>query len=76
MNPDGTIGKNPRTTEEIMAYNRAAAEATEESGVPVNDLFAVTKNWPSSCYRDYCHYTQEYAAVLGRHVAQFIRAKL
>lgn len=76
MNPDGSIGVNPRTTQEIIRYNKAAAETCAECGVQVNDLFAYTEKWDSSCFRDYCHLTPEHFAVLGRHVAACLRKEM
>ena len=77
INPAGfNGGLNPRTTEDIIRYNEAALEAAEEAGILVNDLFAFTKDCPSSCYRDYCHYTPEHASVIGKHVAEYIRKLL
>ena len=69
-------GLNPRTTEEIIRYNEAAVAAAHEFGIAVNDLFAFTKDCPASCYRDYCHFTPEHFAVIGKHVAEYIRKRL
>ena len=76
MNPNGSNSANPRTTERIIAFNRAGVEAAKACCVKVNDLFSFTKEWDPSCYLDYCHYTAEHARILGEHVAEFIRAEL
>lgn len=76
MNPSGQVGINPRTDEQILRYNRIAAEVAEKNGVPVNDLFAVAQSWDSSCYRDYCHFTPETAKQLGKIVAARLRTYL
>lgn len=76
MNPDGSMGKNPRTTEEICRYNEAAVRAAREEGATVDDLFAFARDLAPSCYQDYCHYTPEYFALLGRQVASFLREAL
>ena len=76
MNPNGENSVNSRTTEEIIRYNEAAVKAVGDCGVKVNDLFAITEDWEASCYEDYCHYTPEFSAVLGRHVAAFLRNEL
>lgn len=76
MNPNGENSVNSRTTEEIIRYNEVAVKAVGDCGVKVNDLFAITEDWEASCYEDYCHYTPEFSAVLGRHVAAFLRNEL
>jgi len=47
-----------------------------ECGAAVNDLFAFTRDWDSSCFRDFCHFTDEHSGVLGRHVADVLRSML
>ena len=76
MNPNGENSVNERTTAEIIQYNQAAVAAAGECGVKVNDLFELTKDWEPACYEDYCHFTPEYFAVLGRHVANFLKKEL
>ena len=76
MNPSGQIGGNPRTTEEISRYNERAKAVAKENDLPVNDLFAVTKDWDSSYYKDYCHFTDTTNVILGRVVAETLRALL
>lgn len=69
MNPNGSMGRNVRTTESIKRYNAAAVAVALEEGVAVNDLFAMTEKWPSSDYADYCHFSKEAAKRLGCLVA-------
>lgn len=76
MNPDGQQGGNTRTTEEIARYNEIAKAAVQENAIPVNDLFAATQDWDSSCYADYCHFTAEANETLGKAVANALRRYL
>jgi len=76
MNPSGEVGVNYRTTEDIIRYNEIAKTVAEEQQVAINDLFAVTKDWDSTCYRDYCHLVEESAVTLGRIVAEKLKAFL
>ncbi len=70
MNPNGTIGINPRTTAQIANYNDIACDVAGENGVLINDLFAITNNWESDCYADYCHFTPKAFESLGMIVAE------
>ena len=76
MNPSGKIGTNPRTTEEIFRYNEIAKAVASKNNVPINDLFAITKEWDSACYRDYCHFNDDANAVLGKAVATALKTYL
>ena len=69
MNPDGSIGNNPRYNSEIDRYNKIAVEIAEKNGIVVNDLNGFTRNWGSENYRDYCHYTPTAFENLGKEVA-------
>ena len=73
MNPDGTIGENPRTNSEIGHYNDIAKSVSLENDVAINDLFEVTKDWQSENYADYCHFTTESFANLGKAVAEKLK---
>jgi len=73
MNPSGQIGINPRTNEEISRYNEIASAVAAKNGIAVNDLFALTKDWDSSYYKDYCHFTDESNEILGRAVAETLK---
>ena len=76
MNPSGKLGVNPRTNEEISRYNEIAKAVASKNNIPVNDLFAITKDWESSCYRDYCHFTEQANTVLGQIVATTLKSYL
>lgn len=76
MNPDGSMGVNPRSTEEIRRYNDAARAVAQEKQVIVLDLFAQTADWGTEDYADYCHYTPAAFERLGRAVAGFLRQVL
>ena len=76
MNPNGAVGTNPRTTEEIRHYNACAVRALEGKEVLVDDVFSLFEHKPSSFYRDYCHLTADAFAEMGQHVADFIRRTL
>ena len=74
MNPNGVLGKNPRTTESIISYNAAGVKVAKSEGVEVNDLFAATESWPATDYADYCHFTKPAAKRLGEIVASRLAA--
>ncbi len=76
MNPSGQTGVNSRTNEEISRYNEIAQAVANKNDVAVNDLFSVTKDWDSTCYKDYCHFTEKANTVLGQAVAETLRAFL
>ena len=76
MNPNGSLGVNPRSNDEIVRYNRVAVEVAENSEVAVNDLNAITKTYPAEMFRDYCHLTEDAFAELGKAVAGFLRQML
>jgi len=73
MNPNGVMGVNPRSTEEIDEYNKLAIEKAKAEGILINDLNAFVKEWGSEMYEDYCHYTKDAFECLGEHVAQFLK---
>ncbi len=64
---------NPRSNEELAAYNRAAVRVMEELGVPVNDLAAFSAPFPVGYYRDEVHFTDEGSRLLAGAVADKIR---
>ncbi len=74
MSPDGRIGGNPRSREEIRRYNAAAKAVLAPLGADVFDAYALCEGWPASSYRDYCHFTDEGFRKLGEAVAEFLRA--
>ena len=75
MNPSGKQGVNPRTNEEIRAYNQAAVAVCGED-ILINDLYAVAETFGEEMYDDYCHPGKEGAMVLGKAVAEYIRKLL
>jgi lysophospholipase L1-like esterase len=76
MNPDGSVGENPRTNSEIERYNSIAREVMGKLDVEVNDLYSVVKDKPSSFYIDYAHFTENGYELLGKTVAKVIKANL
>ncbi len=76
MNPNGSQGANPRTTEQIAGYNETARKLMGRLGVPVNDLFSVMKDQPPAMYIDSVHYTEAGYARLAEVVAGVIRQHL
>lgn len=76
MNPNGMAGGNPRTTEQIQQYNRVAEEVCAEAEIPVNDLFAFTKDWRSASFKDYCHFTEEANDILSTRVADWLSQRV
>ena len=76
MNPNGNMGGNPRTTQQIREYNRVAEEICAELDVPANDLFDFTCDWDSTYFKDYCHFTEAANGVLSSRVADWLMAQL
>ncbi len=76
MNPNGSLGVNPRTTEDIIRYNKTAVEALVPLGVKINDLFAVTKDLGEEYYVDYVHLTKEGFDLVGKAVAKFFEENI
>lgn len=72
MNPVHPETINPRTTQEIMEYNRVLKELAAEQGLPVNDLFEESKEWGEEFYLDYCHLTQEGYQRLAKKVVEAV----
>ncbi|MGI6279973.1 MAG: SGNH/GDSL hydrolase family protein [Acutalibacteraceae bacterium] len=73
MNPNGSIGLNPRSNSEIDRYNQVAVKVATEQGVLINDLNKITRDWGSECYADYCHFTKEAFQTLGKEVARYLK---
>lgn len=76
MNPNGSVGINPRTNPEIEKYNCAAVEILKNTDVIINDLYSVTKRYSSDLFFDYCHFTDKGFEMLGEYIAQFLRSLL
>lgn len=76
MNPNRSVGVNPRSTEEIKKYNTAAKQALSGLSVEIDDVFEWIKNFDETYYNDYCHLTEKGFEKLGIHVAQVIKKYL
>ena len=76
MNPEHPETCNPRTTDEIMQYNEAVIRVAQDENLPLNDLFAISKNWGAEYYIDYCHLTQEGYRQLAQKVTETIQQYL
>lgn len=62
-----------RRNEDIQAYNQAAVEALQNTDAVINDLYALTENFPESYYCDPTHFTEEQGVpLLGDKVAEII----
>ena len=74
MNPDpNAFEPNPRSNEELDAYNRAAVAVMKEHDVPVSDLNAYMRDWGSDSFADACHLTPAAYVRLGEEIAQRLR---
>ena len=76
MNPDPEKANVGRTTDELREYNRVGVEAAKKAGADIDDLFALTENWPAEAYLDYCHFTDESNEKLGAAVTEFLRKQI
>lgn len=65
-----------RYNADVEAYNRAALKVCKKLGVPVNDLYAVSRQNSALQTPDGVHFTAEGYQVLGKRVADEIRAAL
>lgn len=74
MNPVHAETINPRTTQEIMEYNKVIKKLAAEQGLPVNDLFEESKDWGEEFYLDYCHMTEEGYQRLAKKVTEAVSA--
>jgi hypothetical protein len=61
-----------RRNREIEQYNAAAQKVMAELNVPVNDLYAVTKNWGREMHADWVHFNEEGCSILADHVIRAI----
>ena len=75
-NPNGIMGVNPRSNEEISRYNQAAKDIMRALGVQVDDIYAFLRDWSTDLYADYVHLTDDGFRILGEHVAGVIRNAL
>ena len=72
MNPNGLQGVNPRTSDEIALYNKAALGVLSQDTI-IADLNAFCAGFGEEMYADYCHYSVEGFRKLGEYVAEIIR---
>ena len=49
-------------THTIDRYNEIAIKVAKDSGVIINDINKLTRNLASDCYKDYCHFAEEFCA--------------
>ena len=63
---------NPRSNQEIAAYNAIATIACQEEGVAILDLYALMEDWGVEKYQDYAHPTPASNQVLGDAVTSAI----
>ena len=73
MNPVITEAVNPRTTQDFIKYNKIAKSVCKKYNVLVDDLFEFTKNYDTSAYSDYAHFTKEKFAEIGAEVARYLK---
>jgi hypothetical protein len=73
MNPNGIVGVNPRTNEQIELYNQIATQVAKEANIAINDLNAITKTYTEDMFRDHCHLTVAAFEKLGTAVAVLLR---
>jgi lysophospholipase L1-like esterase len=73
MNPNGQKALNHRSNSDIERYNHIAKDVAGKTKIEINDLYAITKEWDSSMYSDYCHFTEEASKRLGRLVADGLK---
>ena len=76
MNPVPLECSCPRSTEDIMQYNRIASEVMKDCDVPVLDLFETAQQWGAEYYLDYCHYSEEGNRKLAEDVCRCIEEYL
>ena len=58
-----------RRNSEIEQYNEVAKKVMAELGVPINDLYAVTKDWGPEMHSDWVHFNEEGCRLLAQIVA-------
>ena len=73
MNPKRVAPINPRSTKEIMEYNKRAKKTCKKLGVPVNDLFELAKPWGEEMFKDYCHLQCDGYKLLAHQVSNEVK---
>ncbi len=76
MNPNGMQGPNPRTNEDIAAYNAAARRYLFDCDVQIDDLYEVCIGFDEGCFVDYCHLAEGASRSVAAHVCDTLRALL
>ena len=61
-----------RYNADIERYNAAAMALMDELGVPVNDLYSVSKNIDDSLHCDWVHFGEEGSKILAKAVTDKI----
>ena len=65
-----------RDNDMIDRYNEIAVRIARDNEVIINDLNKLTRNLPTDCYKDYCHFTEKTSTLLGKAVADKIKTLL
>ena len=61
-----------RYNAEIEKYNEVAQNVMRELGVPVNDLYSITRTFDNSLHSDWVHFGNEGSKILARAVVEKI----
>ena len=59
MQEEKYLGSAKRFNRQIEEYNRIAIEALKDTDTEINDLYAVTRDWPEECHSDLTHYNTD-----------------
>jgi lysophospholipase L1-like esterase len=65
-----------RFESDILAYNVAAAEIMKQEGIPINDLYTLTKANIEKLVKDGVHFTDQGSDILAKAVANSIQREL
>jgi lysophospholipase L1-like esterase len=68
--------KGYRRQAELDSYNAAATQIMQEAKIPINDLYALTKNDAESLLKDGVHFTPHAYDMLAKAVAESIQKQL
>ena len=71
--PDLSLVLHPRTTKEVVKYNKVMKKVIKKNNVILNDLYELTKNWDGSHYIDVVHHTKESSDFLADYIVNFIK---
>ena len=70
------LAKGHRRQHDLLAYNAAAAEIMTEAGIPIDNLYTLTKSDAEKLLRDGVHFTTEGSEVLAKSAADSIQKQL